>query len=390
MFVVGEVATAMVLLVGAGLLLRSFITLIHVDTGFQSKHVLTWNLELSGSRYPKKQDKQALYNHIETRLRALPGVQLVGATTTLPFGSGYMNVGIQRPDSPTYSPDNYLQARYGSMTPTYFQAMGIPLLRGRVFTEGDTVSGQGVAIISETMARLYWPDEDPLGSTFRCDLRFAADDPNVYRVVGIVGDVKQRGFDTEVIPEYYVPYTQQTLGSMTIAMKTHQNPITLIPSVRNLIQEIDPELLINDVKTMRRWQSESVAQQRFIMTLVVLFAGLALSLTVIGIYAVMAYSTKQRTREIGVRLALGGNGIDIIVMVLMNGMKLTFLGASLGLLGAFVLSHFIKSMLFEVTHTDPMTYVSVVFLLFVVSALACYIPARRAAKIDPMEALRYE
>jgi putative ABC transport system permease protein len=390
LFVVGEVAIAMILLVGAGLLLRSFMTLIHVDTGFQSERVLTCQLELSGSRYPEKPDKQVLYKRIETQLRALPGVQSVGATTTLPFGSGYTNVGIQRPDSPNYEPKEYLQARYGSVTPAYFRTMGISLLRGRVFTENDTVSERGAAVISETMARTYWPDKDPLGSEFTCGLSFAPDDPNVYHVVGIVEDVKQRGFDAEVIPEYYVPFTQQTFQGMTFALRTHQNPKTMIAAVRSLIKEIDAELLIENVKTMKQWQSESVAQRRFVMTLVVLFAGLALCLTIVGVYAVMAYSTTQRTQEIGVRLALGAQNTDVIAMVLKKGMRLTLVGAGLGIVGAFVLSRFLRSMLFEVTPTDPLTYIGIASLLLGISALACYIPARRAAKIDPMEALRYE
>jgi putative ABC transport system permease protein len=390
LFVVGEVAIAMILLVGAGLLLRSFTTLIHVDTGFQSERVLTWKLELSGSRYPEKTDKQALYKRIETRLQALPGVQSVGATTTLPFGSGYYGIGIQRQDSPKYDPKEYLQARYGSVTPAYFQTMGISLLRGRVFTENDTASGPGAAIISETMARMYWPDKDPLGSKFTCGLRLAPDDPNVYHVVGIVEDVKQRGFDAEVIPEYYVPFTQQTFQGMTFALRTHQNPKTMTAAVRSLIKEVDAELLIENVKTMKQWQSESVAQRRFVMMLVVLFAGLALCLTIVGVYAVMAYSTTQRTQEIGVRLALGAQNTDVIAMVLKKGMRLTLAGAGLGIVGAFVLSRFLRSMLFEVNPTDPMTYIGVFLLLLGVSAFACYIPARRAAKIDPMEALKYE
>lgn len=390
LFVVGEVAVAMMLLVGAGLLLRSFMTLIHVETGFQPERVLTWKLELSDSRYPEKSDKQALYKRIEARLQALPGVQSIGATTSLPFGSKYMNVGIQRPDSPKYDPKDYLKARYGSVTSDYFQTMGISVLRGRVFTENDTVSGPGVAIISETMARMYWPDKDPLGSEFTCGLKFASDDPNVYRVVGIVEDVKQRGFDTEVIPEYYVPFTQQTFGSMTFAVRSHQDSKMMMAAVRTLITEVDTGLIIDNVKTMKQWQSESVAQRRFVMTLVVFFAGLALCLTVVGVYAVMAYSTTQRTQEIGIRLALGAQNTDVIAMVLKNGMKLTLVGAGLGIVGALVLSRFLRSMLFEVTSTDPVTYIGVFLLLLGVSTMACYIPARRATKINPINALRCE
>ncbi len=387
--VVGEIAVAMVLLVGAFLLMRSFWDLTHVQTGFQSDQVLTWQVRLTSSQLRETNARQAFYQRLIERLRALPPIQSVGATTTLPFTNN-MGVGIKRLSGPENLRQDYLSTRYNSVTPGYFDAMGIQLRRGRLFNELDAAGKTSSLIINETMAKLYFPDEDPIGQQIDCGLRIGDNNPENYKIIGIVQDTKQRGFDQEVRAEIFLPFTQQTWNNMTFAARVAGDPLILADMIQNTIRQLDRNVLVDQIKTMNQWQSESVAQRRFVMTLIMLFAGLALCLTIVGIYGVIAYTTAQRTLEIGIRMAVGAHTRDVVTMILKNGLKLGLWGIAIGMAGAIGLSRYLKSMLFELSPTDPVTYGVVALILLSVSLLACYIPARRAAKIDPMEALRYE
>ena len=387
--VVGEIAVAMMLLIGATLLIRSVLELMHVDPGFRAKRVLTWQISLPGSAYRESEDRRAFYKQFMERLRTTPGILSVGATSTLPFAED-VGVGIKRLDGFGGVKDEYLGTRYNSITPDYFEAMGIPLRQGRLFSEIDTVGKKGSVIINETMARLYFPNEDPIGQRIYCGLRMGADEADSYEIVGIVGDTKQMGLDVQTEAEMFLPFTQQTWNTMTFAAHIEENPLAMVNSIRTLIHKHNRDVLVERFRTMNQWTADSIARRRFVMILIGLFAGLALCLTIVGIYGVIAYSTTQRTHEIGIRKALGAGALDVVLMILRNGIKLALLGIGIGILGAVILSRYLQSMLFEITTTDPVTYGIVCILYIVVSLLACFIPARRAAKTNPMEALRYE
>ena len=387
--VVGQIAVAMVLLVGAFLLMRSFWDLTHVETGFKSDQVLTWNLKLTSPQLRETNTQQTFYQQFVERLQALPAIRAVGATTTLPFANS-MGVGVKRLSGPEQLRKDYISTRYNSVTPGYFEAMGISLLQGRFFNEIEAAGKTGSLIINETMARLYFPGEDPIGQPINCGLRTDDNNPDSYKIVGVVRDTKQNGFDQEVRAEIFLPFTQQTWNFMTFAARADGDPLMLADLVRNTVRQLDSNVLVDQFKTMNQWQSESVAQRRFVMTLIMLFAGLALCLTIVGIYGVIAYTTAQRTLEIGIRMAVGAHSRDVVTMILRNGLILGLWGVGIGMVGAVGLSRYLKSMLFELSPTDPVTYGIVAVVLLSVTIFACYIPARRAAKIDPMNALRYE
>jgi putative ABC transport system permease protein len=383
--VIGEIAVSMVLLVGSGLLLHSFWDLIHVDTGFQSDQVLTWHIALPAST----DDKQATFARLIERTQALPGIHALGASTDLPF-VGSTGVGVKRMGGPASVRGKWLPTRYNAITPSYFSAMGIALRRGRLFTDLDTAGKTGSLIINETMAQRYFPGEDAIGQRIECGLWMDSNNPENYEIVGIVEDTKQVGYDREIKPEIFVPYTQQTWNSMTFAARVQGSSLAFINLVRAAVRDVGRNILVDQFKTMTQWQAESVADRRFVMILITLFASLALCLTIAGVYGVIAYAVGQRIHEIGIRMALGADRGNVITLILKNGVKIALVGVGIGVLAAMLFCRYLKAMLFAITPTDPVTYILVAILLLGVALLACYIPARRAAKIDPMEALRYE
>jgi putative ABC transport system permease protein len=385
--VMAEVALALVLLVGSSLLAKSFIRLLDVDTGFESDRVLTMRLDLPRSKYNRRHLMSGFIKDVLTRVENLPEVESAGVVNHVPLGGSDEEFRFwiagrsyeRHVDIPT--------AEIRSVGGDYFRAMGIPLLRGRLFTEIDESGGPGVAVINQTMARRFFPDTDPLGK----ELGISGPDGDMLTVVGVVGDVKHFGLDTETRSELYVPYHQEPWPYLALIVRsTSAEPLDVAPRVLEQVWAIDPDQPAYDIRTMEMRLSQSVAGRRFSMTLLSLFGGSALLLAVLGIYGVLAYSVAQRTREIGVRVALGAQSRDILNLVLKQGIVLSLFGIAIGLAGAFALTRALSSLLFEVGATDPMAFTAVPLVLLVVVVLACYIPARRAAKIDSIAAIRYE
>ncbi|HWP42569.1 MAG TPA: ABC transporter permease [Blastocatellia bacterium] len=382
LLVVAEVALALALLVGAGLMIKSFVRLSEVETGFDSQNVLTAQITLPQSRYDDRQQQAAFFRQVLARIEALPGVESVGAASPLPFTGDRLYSFIVE-GHPT---DNVPSANYYAVSPDYFVTMGIPLLKGRFFTEADMAESPRVAIINETMARRYFPDEDPIGKRMNI-----TNGPEVMReIVGVVGDVKQYGLDTQSPAQMYEPYLQRPYPGMTLVVRAASEPAGLIDAVRREVLAVDKEQPIARAQTMEEIIAKSVAPRRFSVILLAAFAAVALTLAAVGIYGVMSYLISQRTHEIGVRMALGAGRRDVLRLVVGQGMRLALLGVGIGLLAAFALTRLMESLLFGVSATDPLTYIVVALLLATSALLACYVPARRATKVDPLLALRYE
>ncbi len=390
LLVVCEVALALVLLISAGLMIQSFRLLLKVDPGFNVKGVLTMGLDMSDPKYQENPARFMAFNaQLLERVRAIPGIEYAGTVRPLPLGGGRSAMPFYRQDQPVPSGADFPAADWHAASPGYFQAMGIRLVRGRVFADSDRENTPQVAVISEGLARRYWPEEEPVGRR----LRIGTPEMGLpwFTVVGVVSDTKPYGLEVSTPAELYVSCLQ--LGSwvdMSLVVRTASNPLGVAAAVRDQVLALDKEMVVGNFQTMEQRLGESLAGRRTNMLMLGLFAGLALVLAAVGIYGVMSYSVAQRTQEIGVRVALGARPADVLRLVVRQGMTLVLAGVGIGLVGSIAFTRVLRSMLFEVTPTDLVTFAGVSLLLTVVALLACYLPARRATKVDPMVALRYE
>jgi putative ABC transport system permease protein len=383
LLVISEIALAVVLLVGAGLMLKSFQRLTDVDPGFNPDNLLTMAIGLQFVRYQDPAKQVAFFDQALQRVRSLPGVAAAGACTSLPpsyiqQGTGFTIEG--RPQEPGTQPPS---AIYMPATPGYLEALGIPLIRGRTIADADTAQAPGVVVINQTLASRFFPNEDPVGHRMTIS-------GVVRTIVGVVGDAKYQGLGVEAGPQAYVPHAQSPFPGMRVVVRTTTDPSSLIAAVRTQIQSVDSEEGPTRFAPMTQLLSESVAQPRFNTFLIGLFAALAFILSAIGIYGVINYDVTQRTGEIGIRMALGAQRRDVLRLILGQGFLLTLGGLLAGLGGAMLLTRYLTGLLFEVKPTDPLTYAVVASLLTFVALAACLIPARRATKVDPLVALRYE
>ena len=385
--VILEVALALVLLIGAGLLIRSFARLQAVDPGFNAQNVLTMSVGLPALGYDSDQKRVNFFRQAIAQMEALPGVEAVGAVNSLPFSSQHSGTSVDIEGRPMVPVTQKLKTGVMVTDVNYFRAMQIPLKRGRLFSNQEATEMRHVVIINETFARKHFPNEDPLGKRLTIYMK---NDNQPCEIIGIVGDSKHMKLDAEVRPMSYWPYPELAGSSMTFVIRTRGDAAAIAPAARNVIRQLDPKQPVADVSTMESLIGTSVARARFNTLLLTIFAIVALLLAAVGIYGVMAYSVAQRTREIGVRVALGARKRDVLGMVIRRGLTLALGGVAIGVVASLALTRLMETLLFNVSVTDPATFAVIVLLLMGVALLACYIPARRAAKVDPMVAFRYE
>ena len=387
--VTAEVATSLVLLIGAGLLINSFVRLRNVDPGFRSDHLLTMRIVMPMSKYLDRPRRIAFYNDVLQRVQSLAGVRSAAITTNLPLYHQGNEMAVRIQGRPELPPAQQPTVVIRIVSPGYFDTMTIPLLNGRKLSDQDIDTTPRVAVISETMARTFWPNEDPVGKRF--GIGEIESGPRWFNIVGVVKDVRQMRLTADPKPQAYLTYLQVGFfDSRDLVVKTDVDPASMAATIRNAVWEIDKDQPVSNVQTMETILADSIAQQRFSMVLLAIFAGVALFLAAVGIYGVMSYSVAQRTREIGIRMALGAQTAAVLKLALGYGMKLVLIGIAIGLIAAFALTRLMSTLLFGVTATDPITFTLISLLLICVAALASYIPARRATKVDPMIALRYE
>jgi putative ABC transport system permease protein len=386
--VVAEISLTLVLLVSAGLLIRTMMRLGQVDKGFNSQNVLTMNIGLPGARYPKPENVISFYQQANKRIAALPGVKAAGITSVLPFSNNFDGRGLAIEDHPK-PPGEELTVDLYVTTPGYLRALEIPLLKGRALTDQDATDSPKVALINQTMADQLWAHEDAIGK--RIKFPGSEKNPQPWRtIVGVVRDVSQYALDKQAPMQIYLPHEQFPTAFNTIVVKTDGDPAALTAAIRREILAVDKDQAVYQVATLDQLLADSILLRRFFMLLLIVFSSLAMILAAVGIYGVMSYAVTQRTQEIGIRMALGAGAIDVLRLVLANGMRLALAGVVLGLAGAFALTRLMAALLFGVQPTDALTFVAVSVTLIGVTLLACYLPARRATKVDPLVALRYE
>jgi len=387
--VIGEVALALVLLVGASLLVQSFLRLRSVDTGFDPESLLTTYVALP-PRYAGGEAQALFFRQLTERLAARPEVEAAGVSNTIPLQGSEMALDFLIHGRPLPIRGQEPGARFNSVTPGYFRALGTRLLAGRFFLDTDRANALPVAVINRDMAERFWPGQNPIGEKITINIDYENPNPVYREIVGIVESIRHNGLAEESGPEMLVPRDQFPMASGFLVVRSAQNPKTLAPVVRSELFALDDKIAPSSFRTMDYYLSSAVAQPRFRTVLLSLFAGLALALAAVGIYGVISYSVAQRTHEIGIRMALGAQAGDVFQMVVGRGLGLALLGTGLGVMGALALTRFIQSLLFRVSPTEPLILGGVALLLLAVACLACYLPARRATKVDPMTALRYE
>jgi putative ABC transport system permease protein len=405
LLVVAEIALSLVLLVGAGLMMRSFLSLQRVEAGINPEGVLTMYIALPGARYREPEKRIAFFSQLLERIRAIPGVQSAGTDSGLPLAGNNWGRSLTVEGRPVLPVGEAPMINHCVISPGYFSAMGIPILKGRDFDERDSRSApkvpqlavhgefmpgssSGVTIIDERLAREYWPDEDPIGKR----IRFGPPEDNEpwHTIVGVVGEVRHERLDAATRKSVYLPFAQMPIDRSALAIKTSGRPENLIGAVLSQVRELDPDLPVTRVMPMTEVVARSVWQPRLYTALFGVFAAVALILATVGIYGVMSYAVTQRTREIGLRMALGAQRHDVLKLVLRQGILLAAIGVGIGLAAAVALTRLMSTLLFGVTATDPITFAAVSVLLAGVAVGACFVPALRAAKVDPMAALRYE
>src|SRR5215813_1701666 len=382
LLVVSEIALSLVLLVCAGLLIRSFLNLRSVNPGFDPHRTLTMHIALPETKYPPGQKEVAFFLDVISRVQRLPAVEHAAITSVLPESGKYAHTWVQV-EGRTYRPGEEPMPDVFRVSTDYFRAMSIPLLNGRFFSDQDDENHPPVALINETMARKLWPGEDPIRKRM-------GRGNTMLTVVGVVGDVYQYGLDSEKTMQLYIPYAVEPQGGVTLVLRSSTDPLRLVSAIRSEVRAIDQDQPVYEVGTMEEILADSMARQRFSMMLLAVFAGGALLLAAIGIYGVMSYVVAGRTREIGLRMALGADRRSVLRLIVGQGFTLTFIGLSVGEFVAFAAARLLGSLLYGVSPGDPLTLTAVALLLAMVALLACFVPARRATKIDPLVALRYE
>ena len=385
--VISEVALSLILLIGAGLMIRSFWKLQNVNPGFDTGNALTMSIVLTPIRYSEPHQRLAFVERAIEQIRSVPGVISVGTTTKIPLAGGGSTQPFTIEGRPAAAVAEQPMAQTRYISPDYYRAIGIPLRQGRFFSDQDRDNSVPVVIISEAMARRFWPGENPIGRRLTPSFHL---EQGAREIVGVVGDVKTSGLDADASAMMYLPYKQAPLPFMSFVVRTASNPETLIQPVSKAIYSIDKEQALTDVGTLEQVLARSMSGRRFNMTLLITFAGVALVLAAVGVYGVMNYTVMMRRRELGIRLALGAQKMDVLRLVLGQGLTLTLIGVGAGLLSAYAVTRLMASLLYGVTATDYLTFVSVSVVLIAVGLLASYLPARRATKVDPMIALRTE
>jgi cell division protein FtsX len=385
--VIAEIALALVLLVGAGLLIRSFARLQGVDPGFNANNVLTMKVSLPGRKYDTDRKRIDFFRQAVAQMQSLPGVESVGAVSFLPFAAPHSGTGVEIEGRPKLPPGQGLGTGVIVTDQNYFRTMQIPLKRGRLFTDQESAEMRHVVVVNETFAEKNFPGEDPLGKRV---VIYMKNDNQPCEIIGVVGDSKHMKLDANTEPMSYWPHPELTYFGMTIVLRVQGEPTAIANAARNVIRTLDPEQPVADVRSMESLIGTSVARARFNTLLLTIFAVVALLLASLGIYGVVAYSVAQRTREIGVRMALGARRMDVLRLVVRRGMTLALGGVVIGVPASFALTRFMETLLFNVGATDPLTFAGIPLLLIFVALLACLIPARRATKVDPMVTLRYE
>ena len=390
--VVFQVSMAVMLVIGAGLLIKSFWRLQNVDPGFRPQRVLSLSLTLPFAKYTKPEQINQFFNKLHGGVSNLPGVQAAAIAYDHPLQTNWIDsFEVEGRTAPANG--GGLSANFNPIGPDYFVTVGAPMVRGRQFTAHDDQDHPGVVIVNEAFVRHYFPNEEPLGRRLKLgppariwrEQRLTS-----FEIVGVVRDVKSAGLQADTEPTYYVPAKQAPLQDMSLLVRTTTEPTSIVPALRQTVWSIDPNQPISNVSTMEQIVSESIGQPRLNMTLMALFGALALILAAVGIYGLLSYTVTQRTREMGIRMALGAQVSDVLGLVLKQGMALALIGEAIGLAGAFALTRLIRGLLFGVTPTDATTFIAVVGVLTTIALLACYLPARRATKVDPLKALRYE